>query len=891
MFIDFRTWLIVLSISFLWVYPSQSQSISSADALFVQSKYDEAYQAYHAVAETYFSNNQLDEYVGCHLKMAECLISRGKVDAGIQSAESTIQFIHKNVSDTVTWTAHARMVVGNGYLHIGRNDLAIEQLLLAEPSLVDGTLELAECFENIGIAYWNNGNQYLALQYHEKALSIRNKQKAADVLLGDSNNNIGLVRLKDQPLQSIIYFNRALTFYESDLEANRRKIALCYANIAFASAELSNYQDALQYLDKMEAIWATIHQGDHANKAFVISSRGRIYEMKGEFDQALVYQQQALKMYLNLHGEKHPDVANTYFLIGQVYQEKSDYKMAAESYQQSIYANLFDQEEVDLYSLPVIENYYNADILLSSLQAKAKALEAYHFEKTLKLRDINGALSAYILCDQLINEIRQTRINEADKLRLSVIAADVNENGISISKYLSENTFRKKHYLELAFEFAERSKAAVLLSAINDTKAKHFAGIPDSELAIEDSLKTEIDYLEQMLLQEISDEDRLAFKEKLFDYQLSLREFVKELEINYPQYYSLKYNTELASVSELQAELQADQLVLSYFVGADKLYVFSISQNKYELLEVAKGEKFENKVLGMRNAIKYRMQDSFEPISSELYGLLIPKFSSQVKEITIFPDGILSTVPFESLVSETSPTTRYLIQDVAINYDYSATLYLQKRGSFINNGKALLIAPVAFSTSFGMSDLPATKEEVREIKYLFDGNQMGVETIVDDNANEMNFKKKLESGYKYLHLATHGVVDESNPSLSRIFLAPRGDEDGSLYCGEIYNLKINADLVSLSACETGLGKISKGEGVIGLSRALKYAGAQNLMVSLWTVNDQSTSDLMISFYKNHLIHSTSSGFTRDLQKAKLEMLNSEKYSMPYYWAPFVLVGK
>ena len=162
---------------------------------------------------------------------------------------------------------------------------------------------------------------------------------------------------------------------------------------------------------------------------------------------------------------------------------------------------------------------------------------------------------------------------------------------------------------------------------------------------------------------------------------------------------------------------------------------------------------------------------------------------------------------------------------------------------------------------------------------------------MNSDASEALIKANNLKNYKYLHFATHGMVNESKPELSRVFLCPKGDEDGSLFSGEIYNLKINADLVTLSACETGLGKIAEGEGIVGLSRSLMYAGAENLVVSLWQVADASTAQLMIDFYKEHLYHSENDLFSDDLRKAKLKLLNSENYYNPYYWAPFILVGK
>ncbi|PIB35044.1 hypothetical protein BFP72_06360 [Reichenbachiella sp. 5M10] len=881
----------------LWGYctiESVAQDYEAANQLLLQARYEEAYEQFDALTRQYQASEASEAYIQCNLKLAECDLGRGKVDACIWRAQQTMEIIRDRAEDTVFLMAHTRMLLGNGFLHIGRNDLALEQLLLAEPGLAPRSVEIAECYENIGIAYWDNGNSELALQYHEKALTIRQQKQVSEDALGDSNNNIGLVYLKDEPLQSLIYFKRALAYYTSSKITNDRKIALCYTNLAFAQAELQHYPEALDYLNQIDQIWADVYPGDHANKAFVLSSRGRVFKMKGELDQALDYQKQALGMYVRLYGDKHPDVANTYFLIGQIRQEQREFESAAIHYQQSIYANLFDQESLTMYDLPRIENYYNANILLSSLQAKAKAMEAYHFERTLKMRDIDGALQLYLLSDELIGQIRQTRINEVDKLRLSAIASQVYENGITIAKYLSEHSLRKRHYLDIAFEFSERSKAAVLLEAINETKAKHFAGIPDEALHTEDSLKDEIDYLEQMLVQkEVSEADRQDFKERLFSNQSMLRDFVAQLEQDYPSYYQLKYNRELVSVDQLQAQLRPGEWVLSYVLGDKELFIFSITQDRYELITLDKGDKFEQKIVGLRNTIKYQMQGDFEPLARELYDMLIPKIPRGTMTLTVLPAGILSVIPFESLVvSDEGDPVRYLIEDVAVNYDYSATLLSQtSQQTVMPEDKVLLVAPVDFVDRAGVASLPDTRVEVREIEYLFKGNNAAVEMMLETNATEGNLKHKLESNYKYVHLATHGKVNESMPALSQVYLNKDDHDDGSLYCSEIYNMHIDSDLVSLSACETALGKISKGEGVIGLSRALKYAGVQNLMVSLWQVNDHSTADLMISFYKNHLYHSDRAGYSDDLRKAKLELIRSGNFAAPYYWAPFVLVGK
>jgi CHAT domain-containing protein len=187
-------------------------------------------------------------------------------------------------------------------------------------------------------------------------------------------------------------------------------------------------------------------------------------------------------------------------------------------------------------------------------------------------------------------------------------------------------------------------------------------------------------------------------------------------------------------------------------------------------------------------------------------------------------------------------------------------------------------------------ELPASESEVNEISQLFSSRNLQKVLLTRQQADEQTIKDTRLENFTYLHFATHGIVDETNPELSRIFLhSSSAGEDGSLYSGEIFNLQLNAKLVTLSACQTGLGKIFKGEGVIGLSRALAYAGSEKVMVSFWNVPDQSTADLMKNFY-HELLSISSENLAVSLQQAKLKLMRNNKYVSPYFWAPFVLIG-
>lgn len=878
---------------------AQGTPQGKADSMFLAGKYGEAYLEYKNDGIRYQQTGQFHHYALTNLRMAVCKLKEGKADFASQLASRTLSYLKESLPQEAELMAECHLIAGEALLNLGRNDLALEMLKQAESyQEVFQDLKTAECYNLLGVAYWNNENKTTALFYHEKALSIREKLLPInDVAIADSYNNLGLIYLGSEDLKALIFFDKALKIYQNAFGKSHPKVANCLTNMAFANSFQRNFGEAMDYLDRVTDIWDTNFSGDHPNKAFTLSNKGRIKESQGNFNEAILFQQEALQMYVRLYGAKHPEISNTYFLIGKIRQQQSNFLEAAENFQASIYANLFNQDFQTLYDLPQLRDYYNADILLASLQAKAKALEALHFEKTLKFIDINGALSAYQLCDDLITVIRRIRLSEKDKLRLGLISSEVYENGIRISLYLSENTFKKRFFMEKAFSFCERSKSAVLLDAIQETKAKSFSGIPAELLSLEDSLKDQISFLERQLATASANQDQI--KNQLFDFQKSYMAFISNLESGYPEYYQLKYNQNYATVEDVQAALTPGSAVLSYFTASTRVYIFVISKVDFQVVDLPKSADFQRLITSLRNGIKYDIRSAFEESASRLYSQLIPKLPSDIQHLILLPDGTLGTLPFEALISSQNPTVTYsqldyLINRYSISYDYGATLLterLKKTQKSTTNG-ILLAAPVSFEKNeLKMSTLPDSETEIKQIKYLFNDSQNAPTLLVRQDANEAVLKSDQIGSYKYLHFATHGVVNESRPELSRIFLSPTAGQDGSLYNGEIYNLKINAALVTLSACETGLGKVARGEGIVGLSRSLLYAGAENLIVSLWQVADASTSELMIEFYRQHLHHSTNEQFHDDLRKAKLSMIRAETYAKPYYWAPFILVGQ
>ncbi|MFN2577028.1 MAG: CHAT domain-containing protein [Pyrinomonadaceae bacterium] len=336
----------------------------------------------------------------------------------------------------------------------------------------------------------------------------------------------------------------------------------------------------------------------------------------------------------------------------------------------------------------------------------------------------------------------------------------------------------------------------------------------------------------------------------------------------------------------------------------------------------------------------------FVAASSALYKTVIEPAATVFadKRMLVVADGALNYIPFEALVKNSDgadyASLNYLVKTNEIVYAPSASVIAAIRGANPTvreggNKSMLLVADPVFSaddprakgsgattsnaetrglglgletavtdvsgssagapTSLGpfhLARLSGTRTEADEISKIAKGGGAQADLWTDLNASEDNVRSHDMTGYRFVHVATHGLLDAERPQFTGVVLSLVGNKanDGFLRTDEIFNLKLGTPLVMLSACETGLGKEKRGEGVIGLTRAFMYAGAPTVGVSLWSVADKSTADLMTDFYKR-LFASSATAPAAAMRDAQLSMISAKKYSAPFYWAPFVLVGE
>jgi CHAT domain-containing protein len=473
-----------------------------------------------------------------------------------------------------------------------------------------------------------------------------------------------------------------------------------------------------------------------------------------------------------------------------------------------------------------------------------------------------------------------------------------------------------------AFEVVESGRARAMRDLL-DYSLKREVGATDGKL---DQKVKQAARRVSMLQAELRTVGRARSRRATLESELEqARQTLEEIIIDSPKSL-LRPFVATVSLKRLQEKvLRPDEVLLEFLLGENRSHAWLV--NSSEIIHaILPGQKeIESKVTEYVEAISTRPSNLYlerdlakaDKLSAEIYDILLGQLAGRLhagKRLIIVPEGSLYYLPFETL----SHKGRYLIEDHEISYAPSATSLdlLRQRGLARKaTGKSDLLAfgdPVVgplsvaqvrgkqkgrrrvdsvradYARDFDLASLPNTRDEVTTISNMFASDRR--RAYLGQSATEQAFKLESLKGYRRLHLATHSLIDERTPSRSGILFSLGGDksEDGLLEVDEIAELGLECDLVVLSACQTGRGQLLRGEGIVGLTRAFLYAGAQSVAVSLWNVSDLSTAEFMKRFYKQQ---AAGLGAAESLRSAKREMLASpEAMRHPYYWAPFVLVG-
>ena len=456
-----------------------------------------------------------------------------------------------------------------------------------------------------------------------------------------------------------------------------------------------------------------------------------------------------------------------------------------------------------------------------------------------------------------------------------------------------------------AFQLAEESKNVILNEQLEEHRQRNKIGV-SAQMAYLESMEKELAFFE---LQYDQAELSVVQQNMLNSNIDSLKERIQNFKLKegIVQFGAKKHREKgLGYLSKVRITLGKDQGLVTYFIGEQFCFGFCLTRDTFywQQLEAAQGitmaaDSFMMSIRRPANPFDRSFFEkqckSFAKNAFHLFNTLVAPFIADLpSRVIIVPDGKLGNLPFEAFL--TQPVTRidrfatmpYLVKDHAISYAYAANLpILARRVSSTPQAIPILImAPSLEDNISGFPPLKHTIEEARAIKRLIPRGKL----VKGSSATKAYFRQKA-SRSRILHLATHAQAHSTNGNYSAIaFTAhPAQKEEGLLYVREIYTMHLNAEMVVLSACETGSGELRRGEGIISLSRAFFAAGAESVLATAWQIRDKRTKELIEGYY-----HYLGKNYSKDLalQKAKIDFINqySQLDAHPFYWSAFLLHG-
>ncbi len=714
---------------------------------------------------------------------------------------------------------------------------------------------------------------------------------------------------------------------------NKRLFAGGMTGLAMVHGEAGNNEAAVNVLKKAASILEDV--GDKFTLTYALNELGNVSFESGDYVSALKYHERALR--IRRETDDKNGVAYNLNYVGEVYYKLGDYDHAMQSLNEALTigeANGLLPPMADTYTEIAAVQYAKKE-MSDALKSAEKAVEiakqigtratqwhGLHIQGQI-YRDTGKTEEAAKVFRETVDVIESIRADfELPEEKAGYLSEKLEAYEDLIQVILKDNK------IEEAFEYVQRSKARAFLDTLAEMRVETSRTLQPELRNRKENVINQLVGIQSKIREEEQKENpqkaklqqlernRIVLEEQYSDVLLEIRRQNPQVaEAQYPQPTSLQ---------QAQTMLDEQTILLEYFVGESSAILFAVTHDNVAVYELPGEEKLSALVSQIRDVIQkpdqaFQLSEhshtKFVKTSAELYAKLISPAKSLCQNknrVVISPDGPLHYLPFECLLANSkaaeSPNFAqlpYLARKYEIQYVPSVSIFSLFSARKTHSDEPERKQFLAFADpSFGDSSkranslvrewvgtlgaLPYSRPEVEGIAKLYPVNETSV--FMGTQASEKNLKKLDLRQYKYLHFASHGLIDEEKPQFSALILSPdvNDDEDGFLTVGEVFDLKLNADLVVLSACKTGLGKRIRGEGVSGLSRAFLCAGTPSVLVSLWNVYDQSTAEFMKTFYQN--MEKSKLNKADALKEARLQMIEGTKYSHPYYWASFVLIG-
>lgn len=823
----------------------------------------------------------------------------GEVETALDFAERALAILD-TLGNSIN-EARTRTLLGLIYRRLGEGERALgffrQALELARES-GDGRSE-AVALANMAVTQWRRGKLQEALDLFDQAL--------------ERNRRVG-----NRPGEASVLQQRGSL----------------YVTLGDRARALADYRRALDLHQAAENL---------AWEASTLNSIGRLERETGRPDRALTHHAKALE--IGRRAENQRVEAEALYGIGVAYLAAGDperglshldgalalWRKVQDRHGQAQTLLEIAAGEQALGRAEALERHGQALDLARQVEDQA-LLGACLLRRARLLRDRGDLQASRADAESALELVESARGRVASQnLRASYFATKRSYSELYVDLLLRlEESRPGEGFGAAAFQASESARARVLLELIAEGRIDVREGIAAELKQREERLGERLAWTQVQLLENLAspsprEEKTAALRRELAGVEQEREKLEAEIRTRHPRYAEVLYPEPLR-LAQAQSLLDADTALLEYSLGSERSVLFVVTREGLTIHRLPPAGEIAGRVLDLRETLRRPRADlagRYVELASSLYQELLAPAASVLagkRKLLIAPDGALALLPFEALLSDRRASQGrsfaglpYLIRTHAVAYVPSASVLASLRSpGRPAAGPSAVLQFVAFAdpvledgarTAAGKGEppvrsaepwsrdlppLPQTRREVDGIARLYPPGETAV--FLQEEACEENVKEGALASARRIHFATHGVLDEELPQLSGLVLTrrPGSREDGVLRVFEIFNLRLSADLVVLSACETGLGKQVTGEGLIGLARGFLYAGASSLVVSLWRVADDSTPGLMLDFYR-HLDRGDEK--SEALRRAKLAMIDGGTGAHPSLWAPFILMGE
>jgi CHAT domain-containing protein/Tfp pilus assembly protein PilF len=896
---------------------------NKGDMLFNQHKYGEAiihYEQMYEASKKLGIYRNYDRESEVLRKIANGYEMMGKYDEAMLHVNEAILIdsTGSNLINKVTDYSHK----GKIYVYMGSYFRGIESLerALALSEKMDQSLKnsnrlpIADIYLTLAQLYAVMGKSNEALNYSDKALSIF---RQAGEARGEMESYLTLGTIFSDQGDNIT----SRKFIENSLKIaldNFFGTARHYQILASIESSMGEYEQALRYqqmsLDEAEKsgivaqiIWATIGMGDIYRELGDTDQAEKYYRSAKEGKDTVMIKAGSLEASIGLRlGD--PTSANRYFssegsVTGKAITSFRMAELLLNSGKNDSSFLMLRQAAKDFNTAGNLQGLSNTRVLMGkilvdkgnntrALSLLDSALATTEFPETQwQAWYQKGRMYENIKQDESAIEAYRNSISVIEKIRGNLTIDEFKSTFFDSKRDVYNrliNLLLKNNDPEGAFQFSEQDRARAFYDILANKKIDFRGAAYGDLISKEQEKRLEMQKLYRLLQKSISSVSEspgvqtaevVQLRQAIAEDQAEYEEILQKIKLNNSSYADV-VAAEPVKLSALRSELDDKTAMLVYWISDEDIIIWSISRAGISGTKVKMSSSdLSSLIEKTRRAIQSNLTEAANDGLSKLYNLLITPAGNglaRFSNLIIIPNGALHFLPFQAL---RNPKGEYLVQNFNLVYAPSAGVYKICNDRVVKNGSRFMGMALSDLSIENKPGLPGTEDELRKILPLFPENvsafgQQGTESFVKKNAATCNF----------IHFATHGSYNYKQPLYSHLLMPASEEDDGLLNVYEVLEMNINAKLVTLSACETGLGNISQGDELTGLSRAFLFAGSSSVIVSLWAVADYPTSLLMSTFYSYLKVHPVQEALTlaqRDVLKI---------YPQPLYWSPFILIG-